>query len=198
MELLIFGGIALFSAGVGAGYYTCYYKPLSEAEERNIKQAPSATLIEQSSSVESIVNNGKITDRDYFHKLGGARGNRNSSELLMDGIIINNNHDDENEGGVSNTMEGYEELPEHAISLVLQKSGKQVTTHTSAVRFDCTKPSSLLNNQNNKGSTSVSINQVASENLDGDIDLDKFLRKEQEMKDQAFEESIKEKHPYGF
>ncbi|KAF0983895.1 hypothetical protein FDP41_007810 [Naegleria fowleri] len=195
MELLIFGGIALFSAGVGAGYYTCYYKPLSEAEERNVKQTPSM-LIEESSSVESIVNNGKITERDYFHKLGRASGNRNSSELLMDGIIINNNnHDDIENEGVSNTMEGYEELPEHAISLVLQKTGKQVTSHTSAVRFD---KNPLNNHSSNKGSSPVSSNQVVSENLDGDIDLDKFLRKEQEMKDKAFEESIKEKHPYGF
>ena len=180
MELLIFGGIALLSGVAGASYYTCYYKPLSEADGRNT--ATPTPSLENSTSVESIVKDGKVTDRDYFHLLGRSSGRKS--------LIINgeDGDDDGEDTSISNTMDGYEELPEHALSVVLQKTGQQQVSHTSSIRLDKPIIPSTSSHNNRKNSTLE----------DDEIDLEKFLKREQELEDKAFEESIKEKHPYGF
>jgi len=158
---------------VGGGYYSCYYKPMSQIEEIHGTSSNAnneKTSIQDSSSTESIVKSGKITDRDYLSRLDRF----NPAKLLESVPLLGSNQDIENDP----STDGYAEMPEY-VSTMLSKKIQQPSTHTTARRID---------NIHEKKPQAI---EESLENFE--VDLDKFLKKEQEK----FAEKVKEMHPYG-
>lgn len=200
-ELLIFGGIALFSTVVGTGWYTCFYKPMSISEENgpSSNQPPAETSIklEESSSIESILNSEKkITDREYIGKL--ERGRLTKMIIPGESIFENDDeHDFSNYGGEdysTNRMDGYEELPEHNISLVLEKNSKRRLDFIPSTSLKYQQPPP----QQQQHSKKNDLSHHELESNDGEIDFDKFLKKDEEIKELEFEKTLKEKYPFNF
>ncbi|EFC49656.1 predicted protein [Naegleria gruberi] len=186
---------------VGTGWYTCFYKPMSQTEENsggpstNQQPAETAIKLEESSSIESILHSDKkITDREYIGKLERAR----LTKMIIPGESIfeeEDQHDFTNYSGEDysmNGMEGYEELPEHNISLVLEKNSKRKLDFIPSTSFKQVPQQQQQQQQSKKNDLSHQ-----EESDDGGIDLDKFLQKDQEIKELEFEKNLKEKYPFN-